>query len=239
MSAFSRAALLSIEGRQIHPAKRLRILLAFAAGGALDITARLIGQWLSERFGQQFVLHNGTGAQSSLAAQAFEDQLDHDFAGGVPLIAVIGSIGAPRTAPRFDAIGRAESCSGADASSGGSAPAELFNFITEIGLIKLRFHGRARAYLNVTTGTVQATFDGLPGAIEFRGIGVDGAAHCEAGAWYGLGVPNGSPADILAALRRKISARPADGGTSGQLTGFGHRGRHEYVRDIEDQLGTR
>src|SRR5207248_8352797 len=82
MSAFSRATLLSIEGRQIHPAKRLRVILAFAAGGAVDITARLIGQWLSERFGQQFVLHNGTGAQSSLAAQAFEDQLDHDFAGG-------------------------------------------------------------------------------------------------------------------------------------------------------------
>jgi tripartite-type tricarboxylate transporter receptor subunit TctC len=41
---------------QRYPSRPVRIIVGFAAGGGFDITARLLGQWLSERLGQQFVI---------------------------------------------------------------------------------------------------------------------------------------------------------------------------------------
>src|SRR5262245_4084658 len=43
---------------QSYPSRPVRIVAAFAAGGGVDITARLIGQWLSDRLGQSFVVEN-------------------------------------------------------------------------------------------------------------------------------------------------------------------------------------
>ena len=48
----------------------MRLIVGFAAGGAADIVARLIGQWLSERFRQPFIVENRPGAGSNLAAAA-------------------------------------------------------------------------------------------------------------------------------------------------------------------------
>jgi len=55
---------------QSYPARPVRIVIGFAAGGVADIVARLIGQWLSERLGQAFVIENRPGASSNLAAEA-------------------------------------------------------------------------------------------------------------------------------------------------------------------------
>ena len=43
-----------------YPSRPVRIIAGFAAGGGVDITARLIGQWLGERLGQPFVTENRT-----------------------------------------------------------------------------------------------------------------------------------------------------------------------------------
>ena len=48
----------------------MRILVGYAAGGGTDIAARLFGQWLSERLGQQFVVENRTGAATNIATEA-------------------------------------------------------------------------------------------------------------------------------------------------------------------------
>ena len=54
---------------QVYPSRPVRIIVGFPAGGSVDIVARLIGQWLSERLGQQFVLENRAGAGSNIGAE--------------------------------------------------------------------------------------------------------------------------------------------------------------------------
>jgi tripartite-type tricarboxylate transporter receptor subunit TctC len=53
-----------------YPTRPVRIVAGFAAGGGVDITARLIGQWLNERLGQSFVVENRTGAGGNIGTEA-------------------------------------------------------------------------------------------------------------------------------------------------------------------------
>src|SRR5262245_29630607 len=55
---------------QAYPSRLVRLISGFPAGGANDIVARLMGQWLSERLSQQFIIENRPGAGSNIAAEA-------------------------------------------------------------------------------------------------------------------------------------------------------------------------
>src|SRR5437763_9198597 len=55
---------------QAYPTRPVRLIVPFGPAGATDITARLIGQWLSERLGQQFVIENRPGAGSNVGTEA-------------------------------------------------------------------------------------------------------------------------------------------------------------------------
>jgi tripartite-type tricarboxylate transporter receptor subunit TctC len=55
---------------QAYPTRPVRIICGIAAGGAPDIVARLVAQWLSERLGQQFVVENRTGGATNIATEA-------------------------------------------------------------------------------------------------------------------------------------------------------------------------
>jgi tripartite-type tricarboxylate transporter receptor subunit TctC len=63
-------AVTRIARAQVYPRRPVRIIVGVPPGGGIDIVARLIGQWLSERLGQQFVIENRPGAGTNIATEA-------------------------------------------------------------------------------------------------------------------------------------------------------------------------
>jgi tripartite-type tricarboxylate transporter receptor subunit TctC len=63
-------ALPRVARAQAWPSRPVRIVVGFPAGGATDIQARLMGQWLSERLGQQFIIENRAGASGNIGTEA-------------------------------------------------------------------------------------------------------------------------------------------------------------------------
>jgi tripartite-type tricarboxylate transporter receptor subunit TctC len=55
---------------QAYPARPVRLIIGYTPGGSADLTARLMGQWLSERLGQQFLVESRPGAGTNLATEA-------------------------------------------------------------------------------------------------------------------------------------------------------------------------
>src|SRR5437870_1011793 len=59
-----------IASAQAYPSRPVRIIVGFAPGQAIDIVTRIIGQWLSERLGQQFIIESRPGAGGNIATEA-------------------------------------------------------------------------------------------------------------------------------------------------------------------------
>jgi tripartite-type tricarboxylate transporter receptor subunit TctC len=78
---------------ETYPARPVRIIVPVAPGGALDIIARLMGQWLSERLGQTFVIENRPGGGTNIGVEA----VVHAPADGYTLLLVPGSVTANAT----------------------------------------------------------------------------------------------------------------------------------------------
>src|SRR6187455_678638 len=70
MGAAALPAVSRIASAQAYPSRPVRIIVGFPAGGATDIQARLMGQWLSERLGQQFIIENRAGASGNIGTEA-------------------------------------------------------------------------------------------------------------------------------------------------------------------------
>jgi tripartite-type tricarboxylate transporter receptor subunit TctC len=80
-------AILQNASAQTYPTRPVHIIVGFSAGGPTDILARLIGQWLSERLGQPFVIEDRPGAATNIAAEA----VAHAPPDGYTLLAAVSS----------------------------------------------------------------------------------------------------------------------------------------------------
>ena len=70
MGAAALPALPRMARAQAYPSRPVRIIVGFPAGGATDIQARLMGQWLTDRLGQQFIVENRAGASGNIGTEA-------------------------------------------------------------------------------------------------------------------------------------------------------------------------
>jgi tripartite-type tricarboxylate transporter receptor subunit TctC len=106
---------------QAYPTRPARLIVPFGPAGATDITARLIGQWLSERLGQQFVIENRPGGGGNIATEAVVRALPDGYtllmvssANAInatlvrfPYIMMVNPSVPPKTLPEFIAYAKA------------------------------------------------------------------------------------------------------------------------------------
>jgi tripartite-type tricarboxylate transporter receptor subunit TctC len=181
--AAAAAALPTVSGlarAQDYPTRPVRLIVGFAAGGTTDITARLIGQWLSERLGQQFVIENRTGAATNIATEA----VVRAPADGYTLLLVTASnaINATlydklspsfpaKTVPEFISYvktnpGKVSYGSGGIGTSIHVA-SELFKMMAGVDMIHVPYRGGAPAMTDLMAGQVQVVFNPVPESMEF------------------------------------------------------------------------
>ena len=251
-----------------YPTKPVRWIVPFPAGGGTDIVARLIGQWLSERFGQPFVIENRPGAGTNIGTEAvvrappdgytlllvasvnainatLYDKLSFNFIRDIapvasimrqPLIMLVNPALPVKTVPEFIAYAKANpgKINMASAGNGTSqhVSGELFKIMAGIDMVHVPYRGTAPALTDLLGGQVQVTFATMPSSIAYiraaklRPLAVttttrsdelpevstvnDFVPGYEASTWYGVGVPSGTPAEIIGKLNKEINSALAD-----------------------------
>jgi tripartite-type tricarboxylate transporter receptor subunit TctC len=257
-------AVSQIARAQTYPSRPVRIIVGFAPGGGTDILARLIGQWLSERLGQPFVIENRPGAGSNIGTEAVVraspdgytlltiasptainatlfEKLNYNFIRDiapvsglirVPNVMEVNLSVPAKTVPEFIVYTKANPGKISMASSGiGTAvhvSGELFKMMTGVNMVHVPYRGDAPAVTDLLGGQVQVMFGSMPASLEhikagkLRPLAVTTAARSqalpdiptvgdfvpgyEASAFYGVGVPNGTPAEIVDKLNKEINA---------------------------------
>jgi tripartite-type tricarboxylate transporter receptor subunit TctC len=257
----------------------VRIIVGFTPGGTTDIAARLVGQWLSDRLGQQFIIENRPGAGSNIAAEAavnappdgytlllagapnainatLYEKLNFNFIRDIAPVAgilrtalvmqVTPSIPV-KTVPEFIAYAKGNPGKINMSSAGnGSAPhvaGELFKLMTGVDMAHVPYRGAAPSLADLIGGQVQVTFESLPASIGYiragtlRALAVTTAKRSEAlpaipsvgefvpgyeaSIWYGVGVPKGTPTQIIDTLNKEINAGLADTKLQARLADLG------------------
>jgi tripartite-type tricarboxylate transporter receptor subunit TctC len=251
-----------------YPTRPVRWIVTYTPGGATDITARIMAQWLSERLGQQFIIENKPGGGNNIGTEA----AIHSPADGYTLVLVnpanaINATLYPRLSfnfmkdiapvggimrvpnvmevnPSFPAKTVAEFITYAKANPGkinwatsGNGTSvhlsgELFKMMTGVQLTHIPYKGSAPALTDLLAGTVDVIFDNMPPSLphiragKLRALAVttnvrsealpdvptvaDTVPGYEASAFFGMGVPKGTPPEIIEKLNKEINAGLAD-----------------------------
>jgi len=264
---------------QTYPTRPVRLIIGYPPGGSADITARLLGQWLSERLGQPFVIESRPGASTNIATEAvvrappdgytlllvapanainatLYEKLNFNFISDIapvagiirfPNVMVVNPLVPAKTVPEFIAYAKANPGRLNMASSGNGSTihvsGELFKMMTGVNMVHVPYRGGAPALTDMISGQVQVMFDNVPTSIEFiragklRALAVTTATRSEvlpdlptvgdfvpgyeASAWYGVGVPKGTPDDIIDKLNKEINAILAEPKAKARLADLG------------------
>jgi tripartite-type tricarboxylate transporter receptor subunit TctC len=257
----------------------VHVVAGYQAGGTVDILARLVGQYLSERLGQQFIIDNRAGAGNNIGTEVvvnaapdgytlllvnpanginatLYDKLPFNFVRDIAPVA--GIIRVPnvmevnpavpaKTVAEFIAYAKANPGKINMASSGNGTSVhvsgELFKMMTGVNMLHVPYRGAAPALTDLMGGQVQVIFDNLPSSIEYiragklRALAVTTAERSdalpgvptvaetvpgyEASAWFGLGAPKGTPAEIVDKLNAAVNAGLADPKLKARLADLG------------------
>jgi tripartite-type tricarboxylate transporter receptor subunit TctC len=272
-------ALSRVAWAQGYPTRPIRWVVGFVPGGATDIIARLMGQWLSERLGQSVVIENRPGAGSNIATEVvvnapadgytlllvgpthtvnatLYERLNYNFIRDIapiasisrePLVMVVNPSVPAKTVTEFIVYAKAHPGKLNMASSGIGTSVhvggELFKMMTGIDMLHVPYRGAAPAITDLIGGRVQVMFATLPSSIEYiragnlRALAVTTAKRTpvlpdvptvsdvlpgyEASAFYGVGAPRNTPAEIVDKLNKEINAGLADSGMKARLADLG------------------
>ncbi len=264
---------------QAYPLRPVRWVVGFTPAGGNDITARLIGHWLTERMGQPFVIENRPGAGTNIAAEAvinapadgytlfltnlsnavnasLYEKLNFNFMRDMapvvgisraPLIMAVNPSLPAKTVPEFIAYAPANAgginMGSAGIGSAGHLAGELLQMMTGVRLVHVPYRGNAPALTDLIAGQLQLVFPSSASAIEYvktgklRGLAVTGATRLaglpdlptvadsvpgyEASSLYGIGVPRGTPAEIVDKLNKEVNAALADPQLRARLADLG------------------
>jgi tripartite-type tricarboxylate transporter receptor subunit TctC len=262
-----------------YPTRPVHVVVGYPAGGTVDILARLVGQYLSERFGQQFIIDNRSGAGNNIGTEVvvtapadgytlllvnpanginatLYEKLPFNFirdiapvAGivRVPNVMEVNPAVPAKSVTEFITYAKANPGKVNMASSGNGTSihvsGELFKMMTGVDMLHVPYRGSAPALTDLMGGQVQVLFDNMPSSIEYlkagklRPLAVTTAARSdalpavptvaetvpgyEASAWFGLGAPKGTPAEIVDKLNAAVNAGLADPKLKARLADLG------------------
>jgi tripartite-type tricarboxylate transporter receptor subunit TctC len=262
-----------------YPTRPVHIIVGYPPGGSTDIVARLIGNWLSQRLGQQFIVENRAGAGNNIGTEQvtkaapdgytmllvnpantinaslykklnFNFLRDIDPVGNViqvPNVMEVNPSVPAKTVPEFIAYVKANPDKVNVASSGNGTSihlsGELFKMMTGIKMTHVPYKGSAPMLTDLLAGQVQVTFDNLPSSIghikagKLRALAVTTAKRSpelpdvptvaesvpgyEASAFFGFGVPHGTPKEIVDKLNHEINLALKDPGMLKKLADLG------------------
>jgi len=253
---------------QDYPTKPVKWVVPYPPGGTTDILARLIGQYLSEHLGQQFVIDNRPGAGNNIGTEVVANappdgytvllvnpanginatlykKLPFNFLRDIAPVAGITRVPnvmevnpnfPAKTVAEMIAYGKANPGKINMASSGNGTSVhlsgELFMAMTGVKMTHVPYRGSAPALTDLIAGTVDVMFDNMPSSIEFirssklRALAVttevpnealpgvpvvaDTVPGYEASAWFGIGAPKGTPANIVEKINKSVNDALAD-----------------------------
>jgi tripartite-type tricarboxylate transporter receptor subunit TctC len=253
---------------QDYPTKPVKWVVPYPPGGTTDILARLIGQYLSEHLGQQFVIDNRPGAGNNIGTEVVANappdgytlllvnpanginvtlykKLPFNFLRDIAPVAGITRVPnvmevnpnfPAKTVAEFIAYGKANPGKINMGSSGNGTSVhlsgELFMAMTGVKMTHVPYRGAGPALTDLIAGTVDVMFDNMPSSVEFiksgklRALAVttearnaalpdvpvvaDTVPGYEASAWFGMGAPKGTPANIVEKINKSVNQALAD-----------------------------
>jgi tripartite-type tricarboxylate transporter receptor subunit TctC len=264
---------------QSYPTRPVRWVVPFPPGGATDVVARVVSQWLSERFGQPVVIENRGGAGGNIGVQAvvnsppdgysmlliptsatinatLYDALPYSILRDIapvsglvlsPNVMIVNPALPVRSVAEFIAYTKANPGKVNLASPGtGTAvhmAGEMFKIMTGASMTHVPYRGGAPAMADLISGQVHVMFDVLPGAMQHirsgstRALAVTTRTRVdmlpgiptvaetvpgyESTTWFGVGVPAGTPRDVIERLNREMNACLTDPGIRAKLAEVG------------------
>jgi tripartite-type tricarboxylate transporter receptor subunit TctC len=274
------AAVSRIARAESYPSRPVRLIVPFGSAGATDIVARLIGQYLSERLGQTFIIENRPGAGGNLGIETvvrsspdgytlvlagapsaisatLYDNLNFNFIRDItpvaaivrfPNVMVVNPSVPAKSLPEFIAYAKANPGKLNMASPGsGSTPhvtGELFKMMTGVDMVHVPYRGGVAAVMtDMLSGQVHVYFGTTASSIEYiragklRALAVTTAMRSEtlpdiptvaefvpgyeASAWFGIGAPRNTPAEIVDKLNTEINASLGDPKLKARLMDLG------------------